>query len=110
VIPNRSIRAQRNAVAAGVSPATGHRSPVTSLPCFDTRSLSSGRDCLEKDNFMADNNGGGGGGNAAVLAIVVIFVIVVAAVLFMFGGQIFNGGGTKKVDVNVKAPVPTSSP
>ncbi len=45
-----------------------------------------------------------------MVAIVVIFLIVAAVALFMFGGQLFNGGGTKKVDVNVKAPVPTSSP
>jgi len=64
---------------------------------------------------MADNNGGGS--NAAVVAIFVIFVIIVIAALFMFGGQFFgDGAGTKKVDVNVKAPaepgkvVPGKSP
>ena len=61
---------------------------------------------------MAENNGGGGGGNsAAVVAIVVIFVIIVIGAIFMFGGQFLgSGGNTKKVDVNVKAPVPTKSP
>jgi hypothetical protein len=37
----------------------------------------------------------------------------VAAALFMFGGQFFggNGGGSKKVDVNIKTPaVPSKSP
>jgi hypothetical protein len=34
-------------------------------------------------------------------------VIIVAVALFMFGGQFFGGGSSKKVDVNVKAPVPT---
>jgi uncharacterized membrane protein len=59
---------------------------------------------------MADNNGGGGGA-AGVVAIVVIFLIVVAVALFAFRGQLFNGGGTKKVDVDIKAPaVPTKSP
>ena len=60
---------------------------------------------------MADNNGGGSGG-PAVVAIVVIFLIVVAVALFAFRGQLFNGGGgTKKVDVDIKAPaVPTKSP
>ena len=58
---------------------------------------------------MADNNSGGSGG-PAVVAIVVIFVIVAAVALFMFGGQLFNGGQTKKVDVDIKAPVPTKSP
>ena len=60
---------------------------------------------------MANNNGGGGGG-AGVVAIVVIFLIVVAVALFAFRGQLFNGGGgTKKVDVDIKAPaVPTKSP
>jgi hypothetical protein len=61
-------------------------------------------------NFMANNNSGGSGG-PAVVAIVVIFVIVAAIALFMFGGQFLGAGGqTKKVDVNVKAPVPTKSP
>jgi hypothetical protein len=51
------------------------------------------------------------------VAIFVIFVIIVIAALFMFGGQFFGGsGGTKKVDVNIKAPaepgkvVPSKSP
>ena len=55
---------------------------------------------------MADNNGGGS--NDAVVAIFVIFVIIVAAALFFFGGQFFGGsrgGETKKVDINIKAPV-----
>jgi hypothetical protein len=39
----------------------------------------------------------------------VIFLIVAAAVaFFMFGGGF--GGKTNKTDVNIKAPVPTSSP
>ena len=68
-------------------------------------------------DFMADNNGGGS--NAAVVAIFVIFVIIVAAAIFMFGGQFFgtgSSGGTKRVDVNIKAPaepgkvVPSKSP
>jgi hypothetical protein len=62
--------------------------------------------------FMAKNNRtSGGGSNAAVVAIVVIFLIIVAAAIF-FGGQFVGGGsGSKKVDVNVKAPaVPGKSP
>jgi hypothetical protein len=53
----------------------------------------------------------GEGSSAAVVAILVIFVIVAAVAFFMFGGQFMGKGGeTKKVDVNVKAPVPTGSP
>jgi hypothetical protein len=53
----------------------------------------------------------GDGGGPAVVAIVVIFVIVAAVAFFMFGGQFMNGGSkTNKVDVNLKAPVPTKSP
>lgn len=63
--------------------------------------------------FMTNNNRiGGGGSNAAVVAIVVIFLIIIAAAIF-FGGQFISGGGSgsKKVDVNVKAPaVPGKSP
>ena len=52
---------------------------------------------------MADSNSGGS--NAAIVAIFVIFVLIVIAAIFMFGGQFFGGSsGTKKVDVNVKAP------
>jgi hypothetical protein len=60
---------------------------------------------------MAEKNGGGGGSNAAIVAIVVIFVIIVIGAIFIFGGQFLgSGGSTKKIDVNVKAPVPTKSP
>jgi hypothetical protein len=48
------------------------------------------------------------------VAIFVIFIIIVAAALFFFGGQFFGGSGatgSKKVDVNIKAPaVPSKSP
>jgi hypothetical protein len=52
----------------------------------------------------------GDGGAPAVVAIVVIFLIVAAVAFFMFGGQFMGGGKTEKVDVNLKAPVPTKSP
>jgi hypothetical protein len=43
-------------------------------------------------------------GSTGVVAVLVIFVIIVLAALFVFGGRIFNGGGTKKVDVNIQTP------
>jgi hypothetical protein len=58
---------------------------------------------------MSRSNRGDSGG-PAVVAIVVIFVIIAAVAFFMFGGQFLGGGKTDKVDVNVKAPVPTKSP
>ena len=51
---------------------------------------------------MGDN--GDGGGSAGVVAVLVIFVIIVAVVLFAFRGQLFRGGGTQKIDVNVQTP------
>jgi hypothetical protein len=55
-----------------------------------------------EDQVMGDN--GGGGGSAGVVAIVAIFVLVVLGLLFVFRGRLLNGGGTKKVDVNITTP------
>jgi hypothetical protein len=46
---------------------------------------------------------GGGGGSTGVVAVLAILVIVILIGLFMFRGRIFGGGGTQKIDVNIKA-------
>ena len=51
---------------------------------------------------MGDN--GNGGGSTGVVAIVAIFVLVVLGLLFVFRGRLLNGGGTRKVDVNITTP------
>lgn len=47
---------------------------------------------------------GGGGGGAGVVAVVAIFVIIVLVLLFVFRGQIFRGGGTQNIDVDIQTP------
>ena len=43
-------------------------------------------------------------GSTGIVAVLVIFVIIVLAALFMFGGRLFGGSDTKKVDINVTTP------
>lgn len=53
---------------------------------------------------MAEEGEGGGGGGVGIVAILAIFVIVILIGLYAFRGRIFGGGGTQKIDVNIKAP------
>ena len=55
----------------------------------------------KEDSLMAESSSGGSTG---VVAVLVIFVIIVLAALFVFGGRLFNNGGTKKVDINIQTP------
>jgi len=50
------------------------------------------------------DNGDGGGGSTGVVAVLVIFVILLLALAFVFRGRLFGGGGTQKIDVNIKTP------
>jgi len=47
---------------------------------------------------------GDGGGNAGVVAIVAILVLVILVGAYIFRRQIFGGGGTQKIDVNIQTP------
>ncbi|HEX8455732.1 MAG TPA: hypothetical protein VF656_00280 [Pyrinomonadaceae bacterium] len=49
-------------------------------------------------------DGDGGSGSTGVVAVLVIFVIVIVLALVLFGGRLFGGGKTTKVDVNVGTP------
>jgi hypothetical protein len=53
---------------------------------------------------MAEEGDGGGSGGVGVVAIIAIFVIIILVGLFMFRGRLFGGGGTQKIDVNIKTP------
>ena len=53
---------------------------------------------------MAEEDGGSASANVGVFVIVVIFVLIVLVGLFMFRKQIFRGGGTQKIDVNIQTP------
>lgn len=46
----------------------------------------------------------GSGGSTGVVAVVAIFVIIILVLIFVFRGQLFGGGGTQEIDVNVQTP------
>ena len=54
-------------------------------------------------------DGDGGSGSTGVVAVLVIFVIVIVLALVLFGGRLFGGGKTTKVDVNVGTPAAPAS-
>jgi hypothetical protein len=52
---------------------------------------------------MADEGEGGGGGGVGIVAILAILVIAILILGFVFRRQIFGGGGSQQIDVNIQA-------
>ncbi len=47
---------------------------------------------------------GGGGGGATAIGIIIGLLIAVLVLFYVFGGQVFDGGGSKSIDVDVNLP------
>ena len=59
----------------------------------------------ERETIITNGRGGGGGG--AAIAIVALLAVIVVLFL-LFGRGMLNGGGTHKVDADVKIDTPKS--
>jgi hypothetical protein len=56
----------------------------------------------DRETIVTTDGGGGGG---TIIAVVVLLVVVVAILFFVFRGNLM-GGGTDKIDADVKIDTP----